>query len=103
MGIDKGITSRIWAFSVELNDVRMRIDQYVDLILATLRHGLENTGFSQVQLPNATSAFSETILGIKWNGEASAWNGWLKGVQSIHRTGPASININVSVFLDKNE
>ena len=88
-----------WSFFIlEFNDVRTRVDEYVDLILATLRRGLTDTGYSQIQLPNATSSFSETFFGIKWNGEASAYNGWLKGVQSIQRTGPASITVNVSAI-----
>jgi len=42
-------------------------------------------------LPEATKGFETKVLGIRVHGEAKFWDGFLAGIQTIHRTGDAEM------------
>merc|ERR1719495_2716120 len=44
-----------------------------------------------LKLPDATQGFEKKILGIRVHGEAKIYDGFLHGIQTIHRTGDAEM------------
>lgn len=70
--------------------------QYIDSVLESLHDQMIETGLNNIVLPDTTTNFSKRRLGVTWQGEAILYNGNLKGLESIHRTGEAVITLNVS-------
>ncbi|ODM92693.1 Sphingomyelin phosphodiesterase [Orchesella cincta] len=66
---------------------------YMDQVLANLRDQLHINGFNSVALPDQEVGFKQTIGGVEWHGEAKLYNGSLKNMDTIHRTGAADITI----------
>ncbi|CAL8091477.1 unnamed protein product [Orchesella dallaii] len=75
------------------NQIMADASNYMDQVLANLREQLQFFGFNSVALPDQEVGFNRTIGGIVWHGEASLYNGSLKNMDTIHRTGAAEITI----------
>lgn len=69
--------------------------QYIDSVLESLHDQMIDTGLNNINLPDTTTNFSKRRLGVTWQGEAVLYNGNLKGLETIHRTGEAKITIKV--------
>ena len=46
-------------------------DAYIDKILENLRQLILDSGMDPMDLPDISTGFSDTILGITWHGEAN--------------------------------
>lgn len=66
------------------------LNHYIDLVLDNLQVLIVENGLDPATLPNATTGFSDVVLGVTWHGEASLYDGYLKGMSSIYRTGDAN-------------
>lgn len=73
--------------------------QYIDSVLQSLHDQMVETGLDNLELPDTQTNFSKRRLGVTWQGEANLFNGNLKGLESIHRTGEATITLNVRMSL----
>jgi len=65
-------------------------NDYADEILKNLRVAIKNTGLDPLMLPIRSFEFSKKVLGMELRGSAKVYDGFLKGLSSIHRTGLAS-------------
>uniref|UniRef100_A0A0N7ZDC7 Uncharacterized protein n=1 Tax=Scylla olivacea TaxID=85551 RepID=A0A0N7ZDC7_SCYOL len=61
----------------------------MDLVMDNLQVMLVENGFDPVALPNTSMGFSDEVLGVVWHGEAKLYDGWMRGLASIHRSGNA--------------
>jgi len=62
------------------------LNSYIDMVMDNLQVLIVEQGLDPADLPGASTGFSDTVLGITWHGEAEVYDGWLKGLSSIHRT-----------------
>jgi len=62
-----------------------------DEILKNLRVAMINTGLDPMMLPIKSFEFSKKVLGMELRGSAKVYDGILKGLSSVHRTGLASM------------
>lgn len=69
--------------------------QYIDSVLQSLHDQMIETGLNNLDLPDTQTNFAKRRLGVNWQGEANLYNGNLKGLETIHRTGEAVITIKV--------
>jgi len=67
---------------------------WVDEIMANVRTLLEDQGLQIIPMPDLVKEFEKEIMFVTWRGEASLRNGWLAGMESIHRSGVADITTN---------
>ncbi|WP_316572627.1 hypothetical protein, partial [Klebsiella pneumoniae] len=65
------------------------LNSLIDMILNTVDQKILNAGMDPAHLPDVVHKFEETILFVTWHGEASAYNGTLSGMSTIHRVGDA--------------
>ncbi|XP_042241199.1 uncharacterized protein LOC121878847 [Homarus americanus] len=66
------------------------LNHYVDLVLDNLQILIVENGLDPGPLPNSSVGFSDVILGVTWHGEAAVYDGWLRGIASIFRSGDAN-------------
>jgi len=66
-------------------------NEYADEILKNLRVAMINTGLDPLMLPIKSLEFSKKVLGMELRGSAKVYDGYLKGLSTIHRTGLASM------------
>jgi len=64
-------------------------NEFLDHMIAQARPALAEK--DPLTLPDATKGFEKTILGVRIHGEAKIFDGFLNGIQTIHRTGDAEM------------
>ncbi|XP_069987458.1 uncharacterized protein [Penaeus vannamei] len=62
------------------------LNNYIDMVMENLQILIVENGYDPAPLPNATTGFSDTVLGVTWHGEATAYDGWLRGLASVYRS-----------------
>ncbi|XP_050733517.1 uncharacterized protein LOC127007045 [Eriocheir sinensis] len=62
------------------------LNHYMDLVMDNLQVIIMENGLDPVALPNTSMGFSDVVLGVEWHGEASLYDGWLRGLATIHRS-----------------
>ncbi|XP_068201165.1 mite allergen Lep d 7-like isoform X2 [Palaemon carinicauda] len=65
------------------------LNLYLDLVFDNLQVLIIENGYDPAALPNATAEFSEKVLLVTWHGEAALYDGWLRGISSLHRSSNA--------------
>ncbi|CAG0883562.1 unnamed protein product [Darwinula stevensoni] len=85
----KGIASEE---SFALERERSNANDYVDQLLDNVQNFIIENGYDNFPLPDQIEEFSEVFLGIEWHGEASLTQGFLKGLETVHRTGDATLD-----------
>ncbi|CAG0888919.1 unnamed protein product [Darwinula stevensoni] len=71
---------------------RSNANDYVDALLENAQEFIIENGFDNFALPDLIEQFSEEFLWIEWHGEASLTQGFLRGLETIHRTGDATLD-----------
>ncbi|XP_064117560.1 uncharacterized protein LOC135222987 isoform X2 [Macrobrachium nipponense] len=72
------------------------LNSLIDMILNIVDQTILSMGLDPAHLPDVVHEFEDTVLFVTWHGEASAYNGTLSGMSTIHRIGEAEY-----VFDDK--
>ncbi|CAG0891909.1 unnamed protein product [Cyprideis torosa] len=72
---------------------KQNANEYMDQILENLREFMILNGMDTLPLPDQIEAFSEEFLGITWHGEASLTQGYIRGLETIHRSGDAELDL----------
>merc|ERR1712212_1177483 len=71
-------------------------NDYADEILKNLRVRIINKGMDPFMLPIKSFEFSKKILLVEVRGSAKVYDGYLKGLSTIHRTGLADMTTNAT-------
>merc|ERR1712168_1568531 len=71
-------------------------NEYADEILKNLRVRIVNKGLDPLILPVKSFEFSKKILLVEVRGSAKVYDGYLKGLSTLHRTGLASMSTNAT-------
>lgn len=71
-------------------------NDYADEILKNLRVRIQNNGLDPLILPVKSYEFSKKVLLVTVRGSAKVYDGYLKGLSTLHRTGLASMNTNAT-------
>merc|ERR1712002_163386 len=71
-------------------------NEYADEILKNLRVRILNKGLDPLILPVKSYEFSKKILLVEVRGSAKVYDGYLKGLSTLHRTGLASMSTNAT-------
>merc|ERR1711931_536414 len=71
-------------------------NEYADQILKNLRVKILNKGLDPLILPVKAFEFSKKILLVEIRGSAKVYDGYLKGLSTLHRTGLASMSTNAT-------
>merc|ERR1711931_574944 len=71
-------------------------NEYADQILKNLRVKILNKGLDPLILPVKSYEFSKKILLVEVRGSAKVYDGYLKGLSTLHRTGLADMNTNAT-------
>ncbi|CAG0916794.1 unnamed protein product [Notodromas monacha] len=83
--------------SLEKNTVQYarqgNANDYLDSILANVREYLVDNGYANYTLPDQIEGFSAEWIGIEWHGEATLTDGFLAGLQTIHRVEDATLSV----------
>lgn len=66
----------------------------IDAALTEIRQKIVEQGYSEVHLPPSESEFNEKKFGITWNGTLILTNGKLRGLETLYRTGEATLSFN---------
>jgi hypothetical protein len=69
-------------------------NEYMDAVLENVRAYLVSNGYDNYTLPDQLEGFSEEWIGIEWHGEAELTQGFMSGLQTIHRSGDAFLSVN---------
>merc|ERR1712228_96530 len=81
------------AFKLELPEVRVyeagSANAFLDHMISQARPTLSEK--DPLILPEARKGFEKMVLGIRVHGEAKIYDGFLAGIQTIHRTGDAEM------------
>jgi len=81
------------AFALEVPEIKVyeagNANEFVDHMLATARPSI--AAKDPLTLPDARKGFEKKVLGIRVHGEAKIYDGFLAGIQTIHRTGDAEM------------
>merc|ERR1711911_120326 len=92
------LATGLTAVSAGINDIVNVHDgnanEYADEILKNLRVRIVNKGLDPLILPVKSYEFSKKILLVEVRGSAKVYDGYLKGLSSLHRTGLASMSTN---------
>merc|ERR1712126_327269 len=92
------LATGLTAVSAGINDILDVHDgnanEYADEILKNLRVRIVNKGLDPLILPVKSFEFSKKILLVEVRGSAKVYDGYLKGLSSLHRTGLASMSTN---------
>jgi len=69
-------------------------DAYVDALLANLRDYIASTpGLDPADLPEGEVSFSQEVGFITFHGSARVYDGFFRGLSTIHRTGGTDLSI----------
>jgi len=79
------------ALRTNVNLIKADANEWCDLFLANVRQLCLETGLDRVILPEIYQAFEKTILFVTWKGEFWLHDGWLSGLETVRRTGPAEL------------
>merc|ERR1712228_173788 len=71
-------------------------NEYADEIFKNLRVRILNKGLDPLILPVKSFEFSKKILLVEVRGSAKVYDGYLKGLSTLHRTGLASMSTNAT-------
>merc|ERR1711887_440538 len=71
-------------------------NEYADEILKNLRVRILNKGLDPLILPVKSFEFSKKVLLVEVRGSAKVYDGYLKGLSTIHRTGLADMTTNAT-------
>ncbi|CAL4083832.1 unnamed protein product [Meganyctiphanes norvegica] len=74
------------------------LNYYLDTVLANAQIIILENGFDPTTLPNATTGFNDTILGVTWHGEAALYDGWLHGISTLYRSGDADFVLSDNII-----
>merc|ERR1712243_22032 len=92
------LATGLTAVSAGINDIVNVHDgnanEYADEILKNLRVRIVNKGLDPLILPVKSFEFSKKILLVEVRGSAKVYDGYLKGLSSLHRTSLASMSTN---------
>merc|ERR1712168_945349 len=92
------LATGLTAVSAGINDIVNVHDgnanEYADEILKNLRVRIVNKGLDPLILPVKSFEFSKKILLVEVRGSAKVYDGYLKGLSTLHRTGLASMSTN---------
>jgi len=81
------------AFALGLREVRVyeagNANGFIDHMISQARPTLAEK--DPLTLPDARKGFEKMVLGIRIHGEAKIYDGFLAGIQTIHRTGDAEM------------
>merc|ERR1712198_357805 len=69
-------------------------NEYADQLLKKIRVSILNKGMDPLILPVKSFEFYKKILLVEVRGSAKVYDGYLKGLSTLHRTGLASMNSN---------
>jgi len=86
-GIIDGIDGIVDVHNGNAND-------YADQMLKKIRLEVVNRGLDPLMLPLKSFEFSKKVLLVEVRGSAKVYDGYLKGLSTLHRTGLASMNTN---------
>merc|ERR1712228_974507 len=94
------LATGLTAVSAGINDIVNVHDgnanEYADEILKNLRVRIVNKGLDPLILPVKSFEFSKKILLVEVRGSAKVYDGYLKGLSTLHRTGLASMSTNAT-------
>merc|ERR1712136_3581 len=71
-------------------------DGYADELLKNLRIRILNEGFEPLILPVKSFEFTKQVLLVEVRGSAKVYDGMLRGLSTVHRTGLASMSQNAT-------
>merc|ERR1711931_578268 len=94
------LATTLSAVSADIDDIvdvhDGNANEYADQILKNLRVKILNKGLDPLILPVKSYEFSKKILLVEVRGSAKVYDGYLKGLSTLHRTGLADINTNAT-------
>merc|ERR1712121_333813 len=94
------LATGLTAVSAGINDIvdvhNGNANDYADQILKNLRVKILNKGLDPLILPVKSYEFSKKILLVEVRGSAKVYDGYLKGLSTLHRTGLADMNTNAT-------
>merc|ERR1711922_48102 len=94
------LATGLTAVSAGINDIidvhSGNANEYADEILKNLRVRIVNKGLDPLILPVKSYEFSKKILLVEVRGSAKVYDGYLKGLSTLHRTGLASMSTNAT-------
>merc|ERR1712168_1227976 len=94
------LATGLTAVSAGINDIvdvhDGNANEYADVILKNLRVRIVNKGLDPLILPVKSFEFSKKILLVEVRGSAKVYDGYLKGLSTLHRTGLASMSTNAT-------
>merc|ERR1712029_313854 len=92
------LATGLTAVSAGVNDIvdvhSGNANEYADEILKNLRVRILNKGLDPLILPVKSFEFSKKILLVEIRASAKVYDGYLKGLSTLHRTGLASMSTN---------
>merc|ERR1712168_1258549 len=94
------LATTLSAVSADIDDIidvhNGNANDYADQILKNLRVKILNKGLDPLILPVKSYEFSKKILLVEVRGSAKVYDGYLKGLSTLHRTGLADMNTNAT-------
>merc|ERR1712055_448216 len=94
------LATGLTAVSADIDDIidvhNGNANDYADEILKNLRVKILNKGLDPLILPVKSYEFSKKILLVEVRGSAKVYDGYLKGLSTLHRTGLASMSTNAT-------
>merc|ERR1712002_755413 len=94
------LATGLTAVSAGINDIvdvhDGNANDYADEILKNLRVRILNKGLDPLILPVKSFEFSKKILLVEVRASAKVYDGYLKGLSTLHRTGLASMSTNAT-------
>merc|ERR1712133_177501 len=94
------LATTLSAVSADIDDIidvhNGNANEYADEILKNLRVKILNKGLDPLILPVKSYEFSKKILLVEVRGSAKVYDGYLKGLSTLHRTGLADMNTNAT-------
>merc|ERR1719334_2170298 len=94
------LATTLSAVSADIDDIidvhNGNANDYADEILKNLRVKILNKGLDPLILPVKSYEFSKKILLVEGRGSAKVYDGYLKGLSTLHRTGLADMNTNAT-------
>merc|ERR1711970_331941 len=94
------LATTLSAVSADIDDIidvhNGNANDYADKILKNLRVKILNEGLDPLILPVKSYEFSKKILLVEVRGSAKIYDGYLKGLSTLHRTGLADMNTNAT-------
>ncbi|CAM1325990.1 Uncharacterised protein g9126 [Pycnogonum litorale] len=63
-----------------------KVDAFVDKVLKSLHGFIDDNNLDPLHLPDKVKSFSKKVLFVRVHGEAKLYDGYLKGLSTLHRT-----------------